>query len=73
MQEHSGGGPATSGEVDFQGVIDWDNQHFVMVDVGDTGSVSGSLANDDVMQLIGHEAGEYPLVAAAICVRLARP
>lgn len=69
--EHSGGEPTLSGEVRFQGVIDWDNVRVVMVDFGDTGTVNGTLASGDVLQLIGYEAGEHALVAAAICVRLA--
>lgn len=70
--EQSGGEATLSGEVRFQGVIDWDNEHFIMVDHVDTGTVSGSFANEDTLQLIGYEAGEHALVAAALCVRLPR-
>ncbi|WP_152563342.1 hypothetical protein [Ruegeria halocynthiae] len=69
VQEQSGGGATLSGEVRFQGVIAWDNSSIIMVDLGDTGTVSGSFTNDDTLQLIGYEAGEHALVAAAICVR----
>ncbi|MCP4330950.1 MAG: hypothetical protein GY933_03120 [Hyphomicrobiales bacterium] len=69
VKEQSGGEATLNGEVRFQGVIDWDNDHFIMVDLGDTGTVSGSFANDDTLQLIGYEAGEHALVAAALCFR----
>lgn len=71
VQEQSGGEATLSGEVRFQGVVDWDNRRFIMVDFGDTGTVSGTFANDDTVQLIGYESGEHALVAAALCVRLA--
>ncbi len=67
--EQSGGGATLSGEVRFQGVIGWDNESVIMVDFGDTGTVSGTFANDDTLQLIGYEAGEHALVAAALCIR----
>ncbi|MEO1226279.1 MAG: hypothetical protein AAFX92_18825 [Pseudomonadota bacterium] len=71
VMEQSGGEATLSGEVRFQGVIEWDAQRFVMVDFGDTGVVQGTFANPDTLQLIGYEAGEHALVAAALCVRLA--
>ena len=69
VQEQSGGAATLSGEVRFQGVIEWDNERFIMVDLEDTGTVAGSFANDDTLQLIGYEAGEHALVAAALCIR----
>ncbi|MEM1129470.1 MAG: hypothetical protein AAGH83_03010 [Pseudomonadota bacterium] len=70
VSEQIGGEATLSGEVQFQGVIEWDNERFVLVDFGDTGAVLGRLANDHTMELIGFEAGEHALVAAAICVRV---
>ncbi len=69
VQEHSGGELTLKGEIDFQGVIDWDNRRVVMVDVGDTGTVLGTLEGEHTLHMIGFEAGEHPLVAAAICIR----
>ncbi|WP_421726058.1 hypothetical protein [Bauldia sp.] len=55
-----------SGSEDVLGVIDWDNETVVIVNVNDTGYIQARLVNDVTMEHVYYESGANAVVSRGV-------
>ena len=66
---HNGVEITNRAEEDFVGIIHPDGVTFTIADHPDTGLATGRIVDDNTIELVGYEAGEFAYVSFSVLVR----